>query len=203
MTTRRSRYQGASRIVFSKDKDAKPYEKMYRKLGRRKRPLKQRLLFNERAIFAVILLSKEGDHKGNICAVTPPGTRAFLEDRLRLLIRGTENYGFTKAARRFKDAVKGWQNARPGFYLTSEALLMSKISAPIAKFLHRRQLSASRMPLAPIARHLIEATLLKKAYEPEDGEDLLFIPEWLDRKPEVSLDHPLRRRTNEGVKAAE
>ena len=189
MTAKRSRYQGASGIVFSKDKHAKPYKEMYWKLPRIKR-----LRFNEKGIFAVLQLSKEGDHKGNICAITPPGTRAFLEDRLRQLIRETKHEGFTKAAQRFRVAVKRWREERPGFYLTSDILVMGKISAPIAKFVHPRwKPPALKAPPAPA-----------QCYVPDVGEvDLLFIPPFLDRKAEVPLNHPLRRRTKAHAKAAE
>ena len=64
---------------------------------------------------------------------------------------------------------------------------------------HRADLSGAS---AAIPRHLIEATLLDHAYEPEGGEDLLAIPPSLDRKAEVPLDHPLRRRREVREKAA-
>ncbi len=64
---------------------------------------------------------------------------------------------------------------------------------------HRDSLSRAS---AAIPRHLIDATLLDHAYEPEDGEDLLAIPPFLDRKAEVSPNHPLRMCKKVKAKAA-
>ena len=60
----------------------------------------------------------------------------------------------------------------------------------------------SKKPLAAIPRHLIDATLLDHAYDPGDGEDLLAIPPFLDRKAEVLPDHPLRMCRKAKAKAA-
>ena len=179
--TVRSCFQGASRIVFSKGKRAIPYREMYWKLPPRERPR-----FNEKAIFAVLHLNDEEDR-------APLGTRAFLEDRLRQLIKDTKNYGFTKAAQRFRVAVKRWREERPGFYLTSDILVMGKISAPIAKFVHPRwKPPVLKAPPAPA-----------QCYVPEEGEvDLLCIPPFLDQRHKVPLDDPIRMCRKPCAKAA-
>ena len=64
---------------------------------------------------------------------------------------------------------------------------------------HRAGLSRAS---AAIPRHLIDATLLDQAYEPEDGEDLLALPPSLDRKAEVPPGHPLRMCRKSKAKAA-
>ena len=62
--------------------------------------------------------------------------------------------------------------------------------------------SFGKKPLVAIPRDLIAATLLERAYEPEDGEDLLAIPPSLDRKAEVPPNHPLRMCRKAKAKAA-
>ena len=194
MTAKRRRFQGKSHIDFTKNGRVIPYREQYFKLPPRERPR-----INEKAILGVIQLSKEVTREDKFCFVAPSGARAFLEGRLRRLIEDTKNGPFTKAANRFRDAVRGFRAERPGFYLSSDILMVKTIPPPSARFAHPR----SHLKHAPaIPRHLIDATLPESAYEPEDGEDLLFIPEWLDRKAEVPLDHPLRKRTKSKAYAA-
>ncbi len=59
-----------------------------------------------------------------------------------------------------------------------------------------------KKPLVTIPRDLIAATLPERAYESEDGEDLLAIPSFLDRKAEVAPDDPLRMCRRATAKAA-
>ena len=173
MTARRRRFQDKSHLDFTNDGRVISYREMYFKLPPRERPR-----VNEKAIFAVVQLSNEENG-------APLGTRAFLQDRLRRLIKDTKHDGFTKAAQRFRVAIKGFREERPGFYLRSDDLMVKIIAPPSAKFVHPRwylkQLTAKALP-APA-----------QCYVPEEGEiDLLYIPPSLDRKAEVPLDDPIR-----------
>ena len=160
------------------------YKGMYWKL----RP-KKRYRVNEKAIFGVIQLSNEGARKGKICAVAPPGTSTFLEGRLQQLIRDTKNYDFTKAAQRFRVAIKGWRDERKAFYLDTGKTAM--LTAPIR---HPRW-APTRSAYKPPRRQ----TYL---YIPDIAEDLLAIPPSLDRKAEVPLDDPIRMCRKPVAKAA-
>ena len=57
-----------------------------------------------------------------------------------------------------------------------------------------------RVPVGPFSAFGVKAP--EQPYQPEDGEDLLAIPTFLDRKAEVPLDHPLRRCREFREKAA-
>jgi len=150
-----------------------------------KLPPKERQRINDTIISAVRQLNNA---KG--CA--PPGTKAFLEARAQQLITDTKLVGFTKAAQRLRVAVKGWRKERTHFYRPSD----EPVVEPPAK-------APAVAGWAPTPSSLKAPPAPAKPYVPDTGEvDLLFIPPSLDRKAEVPLDHPLRRRRKTQAKAA-
>ena len=71
----------------------RPYEDMYSALS-----LKKRNRVNEKVIWAVIRLTNDDGE-------APPDAWLFLKERARQLIIELEEFGFTKASRRFRQAV--------------------------------------------------------------------------------------------------
>jgi len=180
MTIKHNRPRDISRASRARSKRPIPYGEMFWKL-----PPKERQKVNDTIISAVERLN-------NAEGRAPAGTKTFLEARAQQLITDTKREGFTKAAQRLRVAVKGWRKERAHFYRPSD----EAVTAPSAK-------------APPIARWTPTPSFLKtppapaKPYVPDTGEvDLLFIPPSLDRKVEVPLDHPLRRRRKAHAKAA-
>lgn len=179
MTVKHSRHRDIPHGSRARSKRHVPYGEMFWKL-----PPKERQRINDTIISAVRQLN-------NARGCAPPGTKAFLEARARQLITDTKLVGFTKAAQRLRVAVKGWKRERAHFYRPSD----EPVPAPPAKApavagwaLTPSSLKAPRPPAKP--------------YFSKGDEDLLAIPSALNRKAEVSLDHPLRRRKKAQAKAA-